>query len=302
MGDWIAPVAPGHKQKRLKLCITVHSCTESPTLPLLDMDETSTGARKPPRGIYLLPNLFTTGAMFAGYYAIVAGIGGRYTEAAIAVFVAAILDGLDGRVARLTGTQSEFGVQYDSLSDLVSFGLAPSLVLYTWSLSALKAYGSGWGKFGWAAAFIYAACAALRLARFNTQVGVADKRYFQGLASPAAAGLCMSFVWAIEDKGLFGFNASDVDFVTPIVAIVAGLLMVSRFRYFSFKAWPKSDRVPFIWIPAAMLILVALAVDPPRVLFAIAVLYVLSGPAMTLWGLRQKRSARALRGTGRDEE
>ena len=265
------------------------------------MDPSSAGARKPPRGIYLLPNLFTTGAMFAGFYAIVASIGGRYVAAAVAVFVAGILDGLDGRVARLTGTQSEFGVQYDSLSDLVSFGLAPSLVLYTWSLSALKTYGSGWGKLGWAAAFIYAACAALRLARFNTQVGVADKRYFQGLASPAAAGLCMSFVWSIEEGGLLGFRASDMDFVTPAVAIVAGLLMVSRVRYFSFKAWPKSDRVPFIWIPAAMLILVALAVDPPRVLFAIAVLYVLSGPVMTLWGLRRKRSERALRGTGRGE-
>jgi CDP-diacylglycerol--serine O-phosphatidyltransferase len=266
------------------------------------MEETPTVTRKPRRGIYLLPNLFTTGAMFAGYFAIVSAIGGRYTDAAIAVFVAAILDGLDGRVARLTGTQSEFGVQYDSLSDLVSFGIAPSLVLYTWSLSALKAYGSGWGKLGWAAAFIYAACAALRLARFNTQVGVADKRYFQGLASPAAAALCMSFVWAIEDKGLFGFTASDMDFITPIVAIVAGLLMVSRFRYFSFKAAPKSDRVPFIWIPAAMLILAGLAVDPPRVVLAITTLYVISGPVMTLWGLRKKRSARALRGSGREAE
>ena len=272
-------------------------------MPQTDLADTPTGARKPPRGIYLLPNLFTTAAMFAGFYAIVAAIGGRYTEAAIAVFVAGVLDGLDGRVARLTGTQSEFGVQYDSLSDLVSFGLAPSLVLYTWSLSALKAYGSGWGKLGWAAAFIYAACAALRLARFNTQVGVADKRYFQGLASPAAAGLCMSFVWAIEDKGLFGLTSNDVDFVTPVIAIVAGLLMVSRFRYFSFKAGPKSDRVPFIWIPIAMLILVALAVDTPRVMFAIAVLYVLSGPIMTLWGLRQKRSSRrALREAGRTDE
>lgn len=266
------------------------------------MDENSTIVRRPHRGIYLLPNLFTTGAMFAGFYAIIAGIGGRYTEAAIAVFVAAVLDGLDGRVARLTNTQSEFGVQYDSLSDLVSFGLAPSLVLYTWSLSALKAYGSGWGKLGWAAAFIYAACAALRLARFNTQVGVADKRYFQGLASPAAAGLCMSFVWAIEERGLFGLDASDMDFVTPVVAIVAGLLMVSRFRYFSFKSAPTSDRVPFVWIPVAMLILVALAIDPPRVLFGIAVVYVLSGPILTLWGLRQKRSSRrALRGTPKGE-
>ncbi|HET7924556.1 MAG TPA: phosphatidylcholine/phosphatidylserine synthase, partial [Rhodanobacteraceae bacterium] len=174
------------------------------------MDPSPASGRKPPRGIYLLPNLFTTGAMFAGFYAIVAAIGGRYVTAAIAVFVAGILDGLDGRVARLTGTQSEFGVQYDSLSDMVSFGLAPALVLYTWSLSSLKEYGSALGKIGWAAAFIYAACAALRLARFNTQVGVADKRYFQGLASPAAAGLCMSFVWTVED---FGYNGFDVQYV-----------------------------------------------------------------------------------------
>jgi CDP-diacylglycerol--serine O-phosphatidyltransferase len=260
------------------------------------MGEPPNAVRKPPRGIYLLPNLFTTGALFAGFYAIVAAIGGRYTEAAIAVFVAAILDGLDGRVARLTGTQSEFGVQYDSLSDLVSFGLAPALVLYCWSLSALKAYGSGWGKLGWAAAFVYAACAALRLARFNTQVGVADKRYFQGLASPAAAGLCMSFVWAVEEGGLFGLHAADMDFVTPVVAMAGGLLMVSRVRYFSFKAWPRSDRVTFVWIPALVLVLVALAIDPPRVLFAIAVLYVVSGPAMTLWGLRRTRNQRAQRG------
>ncbi len=267
-----------------------------------DIADPPSGARKPPRGIYLLPNLFTTGAMFAGFYAIIAAIGGRHTEAAIAVFVAAVLDGLDGRVARLTNTQSEFGVQYDSLSDLVSFGLAPSLVLYTWSLSSLRDYGTGWGKVGWAAAFIYAACAALRLARFNTQVGVVDKRYFQGLASPAAAGLCMSFVWAIEDGGLFGLNVDDVRFVTPVIAVAAGLLMVSRFRYFSFKAGPKSDRVPFVWIPIAMLILVSLAVDTPRVLFTIGVLYVLSGPVMTLWGLRQKRgSRRAARETGHDE-
>ncbi|MGA8277463.1 MAG: phosphatidylcholine/phosphatidylserine synthase [Rhodanobacteraceae bacterium] len=260
------------------------------------MDENPTGVRKPPRGIYLLPNLFTTGAMFAGFYAIVAGIGGRFTDAAIAVFVAGLLDGLDGRIARLTGTQTEFGVQYDSLSDLVSFGLAPALVLYTWSLSSLRVYGSGWGKVGWAAAFIYAACAALRLARFNTQVGVADKRYFQGLASPAAAGLCMSFVWAVEDNGLFGIDVGTVQFVTPLVALVAGLLMVSRVRYLSFKAWPRSDRVPFIWIPALVLVFVALAVDTSRVLFLIALSYVVSGPVLTLWGLRRRRGRRALRG------
>ena len=265
------------------------------------MDPNPNASRKPPRGIYLLPNLFTTGAMFAGFYAIVAGIGGRYSDAAVAVFVAGILDGLDGRVARLTGTQSEFGVQYDSLSDLVSFGLAPALVLYTWSLSSLAAYGSGWGKLGWTAAFVYAACAALRLARFNTQVGVADKRYFQGLASPAAAGLCMSFVWVEDIRGLLVHDASDKEIIPPNVAIVCGLGVQALVRSVSIKARPRSDRVPFVWIPALVLILVALAIDPPLVLFAIAVLYVLSGPAMTLWGLRQKRSLRAHR-VGRGSE
>ena len=263
------------------------------------MEETPPSPRKRPRGIYLLPNLFTTAAMFAGFYAIVAAIGGRYSEAAMAVFIAGVLDGLDGRVARMTGTQSDFGVQYDSLSDLVSFGVAPALVLYTWSLSSLAEYGSLWGKVGWAAAFIYAACAAMRLARFNTQVGVADKRYFQGLASPAAAGLCMSFVWTIEKFDLSGI---DVQFISPVIAIVSGLLMVSNVRYFSFKAWPTSDRVPFIWIPAALLIIVALAVDPPRVLFGIAALYTLSGPIMTLWGLRRWREQRASRGGERSRE
>ena len=249
----------------------------------------STPVRAPRhRGIYLLPNLFTTGAMFAGFYAIVASIGGNYSDAAIAVFVAALLDGMDGRVARLTGTQSEFGVQYDSLSDLVSFGLAPSLVMYTWSLSTLKDYGPTWGKIGWAAAFIYAACAALRLARFNTQVGVADKRYFQGLASPAAAAVCMSFVWSMDK---FGVGGGEVRFFTPFMAAIVGLLMVSRFRYYSFKSLPmgERDRVPFLWMIAALLILIPFFVDPPRVLFVVFTLYLLSGPAMTLWGRATRR-------------
>jgi len=243
------------------------------------------------RGIYLLPNLFTTGAMFAGYYAIVASIGARYSEAAIAVFIAAILDGMDGRVARATGTQSEFGVQYDSLSDLVSFGLAPSLVMYTWSLSTLVDYGPLWGKIGWAAAFIYAACAALRLARFNTQVGVIDKRYFQGLPSPAAAAVCMSFVWSMDKFGLLG---ADVSFITAVMAVIVGLLMVSRFRYYSFKSLPmgERDRVPFLWIIVLLLLLVLLAIDPPRVLFAVFGLYLLSGPVLTLWGLATHRRRR----------
>jgi len=251
------------------------------------MDTDTDSRPKPRRGIYLLPNLLTTGAMFAGFYAIVAALGGHYPEAVIAIFVAGLFDGLDGRVARLTNTQSEFGVQYDSLSDLVSFGVAPALILYIWSLRSLADYGPAWGKFGWTAAFIYCACGALRLARFNTQVGVQDKRYFQGLAIPAGAGLVMSYLWFVTSQQWTGEYAQ---FVTPWVAIVTGLLMVSRFRYFSFKAWPKSDKVPFIAIPLAVLIIVALWVNPPRVLFAIAVLYALSGPALTVWGLRSART------------
>jgi CDP-diacylglycerol--serine O-phosphatidyltransferase len=252
----------------------------------------STPARAPRhRGIYLLPNLFTTGAMFAGFYAIVVSIGGDFSSAAIAVFVAALLDGMDGRVARLTNTQSEFGVQYDSLSDLISFGLAPSLVMYTWSLSALKGYGPTWGKIGWAAAFIYAACAALRLARFNTQVGVIDKRYFQGLASPAAAAVCMSFVWSMDKFGVIG---EEVCFITLVMAVLVGLLMVSNFRYYSFKSLPMGDRVPFLWVLIGVLVLVPFFIDPPRVLFVVFTLYLLSGPVMTLWGRATRRRRRGV--------
>jgi CDP-diacylglycerol--serine O-phosphatidyltransferase len=247
------------------------------------------------RGIYLLPNLFTTGAMFAGFYAILASIGGRYSEAAVAVFIAAVLDGMDGRVARMTNTQSEFGVQYDSLSDLVSFGVAPSLVMYTWSLSALRDYGPLWGKLGWAAAFVYTACAALRLARFNTQVTFVDKAYFQGLASPAAAAVCMSFVWSVEK---FGLPGSEFCFVTPLILVCTGLLMVSRFRYFSFKSLPMGERqrVPFGWMVGAVLLVALLILDTPRVLFVGFTLYLLSGPVWTIWGLathrrRARRSA-----------
>lgn len=251
---------------------------------------------QPPRhrGIYLLPNLFTTAAMFAGFYAIISSIGGHYVEAAIAVFLAAVLDGMDGRVARMTGTQTEFGVQYDSLSDLVSFGLAPALVMYTWSLSALRDVGPLWGKLGWACAFIYAACAALRLARFNTQAGVADKRYFQGLASPAAAIVCMSFVWSAEKTGYAG---AELCFVTPWIAVVAGLLMVSRFRYFSFKAAPGGERqrVPFVWMVAAVLLLALLVLDTARVLFAGFTVYLLSGPVWTVWSLVAHRRARRVK-------
>ena len=257
------------------------------------MSDLTNGQPPRHRGIYLLPNLFTTGAMFAGYYAIVAAVGGRFSEAAVSVFVAAVLDGMDGRVARATGTQSEFGVQYDSLADLISFGVAPSLVMYMWSLSALSLFGPIGAKIGWGVAFVYAACAALRLARFNTQVGVVDKRYFQGLPSPAAAAVCMAFVWSMDRFGLAG---AELCVATAILALMAGLLMVSRFRYYSFKSLPTGEhgRVPFLWIIVLLLLLVLLAIDPPRLLLAVFGIYLLSGPVLTAWGLATRRRRRGV--------
>lgn len=253
------------------------------------MNETPARASRPPRGIYLLPNLLTTAALFAGFYAIVAAMQGRFVEAAVAVFVAAVLDGLDGRIARLTGTQSAFGVQYDSLADMVSFGMAPALVMYAWALSGLRELGPTFGKLGWSVAFLYAACAALRLARFNTQAGVADKRYFQGLASPAAAGFLMAFVWTVEELGWAG---DQVVWVAVALTVIASLLMVSRIRYLSFKALPMGERVPFVWVLLLVGLFVLIAVDPPRILLLIASCYLLSGPAMTLWGLQRARQQR----------
>jgi CDP-diacylglycerol--serine O-phosphatidyltransferase len=233
------------------------------------------------RGIYLLPNLFTTGGMFAGFYAIIAAAQGHFPDACIAVFVAAILDGLDGRVARLTNTQSEFGVQYDSLADLISFGLAPALLMYHWALDALRMDGATPGKIGWIVAFLYAACAALRLARFNAQVGQVDKRWFIGLASPAAAGLMSSFIWTCASFDLVG---RDLRYVALGVTVAAALLMVSRLRYVSFKgAGPRSDRVPFLAIIAVVAVLVAVAIDPPTVLLGVFSLYALSGLGYWVW-------------------
>ena len=233
------------------------------------------------RGIYLLPNLFTTGGLFAGFYAIIAATQGRFDVACIAIFIAAILDGVDGRVARLTNTQSEFGVQYDSLADLISFGLAPSLVMYHWALASTRLDGPIPGKLGWVAAFLYAACAALRLARFNSQVGQVDKRWFIGLASPAAAGLVASFVWTCTEFGLAG---SDLRYPAMGVTVVAALLMVSPVRYFSFKGGgPRNDRVPFLAMLVVLVVLVGIAIDPPLVLLAITAVYAVSGPAYAMY-------------------
>lgn len=252
-------------------------------------DRVTDNGRKPRPGIYLLPNLFTTGAMFAGFYAIVAAMNDRFVPAAVAVFVAGVLDGLDGRIARLTNTQTDFGVQYDSLSDLVSFGLAPALVVYIWSLSSLSGYGLALGKVGWLAAFLYAACAALRLARFNTQVAVTDKRYFQGLASPAAAGVLVFPVWSLQAEGITGVN---VNLLMLPLTVAAALLMVSNVRYFSFKSWPNHDRVPFLWILALVGLFVLLAIDLPKVLTAMALIYAASGPVLTIVGRRRWRAFR----------
>ncbi len=255
------------------------------------MNEEPTAPRPRGRGIYLLPNLFTTGGLFGGFFAIIAASQGRFEAACVAIFVAAILDGIDGRVARLTNTQSEFGVQYDSLADLISFGMAPALVMYHWSLQFMKADGPMAGKIGWLAAFLYAACAALRLARFNSQVGQVDKRWFIGLASPAAAALMASFVWTVHDFGLYG---EDNRYAALAVTVVAGLLMVSRLRYSSFKGsgtGPRADRVPFFALLVAVVVLVALVIDPPRVLLAAAALYALSGPV--LWFRRRRMPVEA---------
>ncbi len=235
------------------------------------------------RGIYLLPNAFTTAALFAGFYAIVQAMNGHFEQAAIAIFVAMVLDGLDGRVARLTGTQSAFGEQFDSLSDMVSFGAAPALVVYVWTLRGL-------GKWGWLAAFVYCAGAALRLARFNTNIGVVDKRYFQGLPSPAAAALVAGLVWIATDwreSKWITATAEDLAWPAFVLTVYAGLTMVSNVPFYSFKTINLKRSVPFIGVLGMMLFLVLVSSDPPSVLFAMFMLYGLSGYALWLWRLRR---------------
>jgi CDP-diacylglycerol--serine O-phosphatidyltransferase len=229
------------------------------------------------RGIYILPNLLTTGALFAGFYSIISGIHGNFEAASIAIFVAMFFDGLDGRVARLTNTQSAFGVQYDSLSDMVSFGVAPALLMFNWALTSM-------GKFGWAAAFIYVAGAALRLARFNTQAATADNSFFRGLASPPAAALLASLVWSCTDLGLLGEKVPViVALIAALLTMSAGLLMVSNFRYFSFKKFDLKRRMPFALMLIVVLVVGVITIDPPRILLLMAIAYALSGPGQLVW-------------------
>ena len=250
--------------------------TTTPPLETFEVVEAEqrTGARH--KGVYLLPNLFTTGALFAGFYAIVAAMNGLFENAALGIIVAGILDGMDGGVARLTNTQSKFGAEYDSLSDCVAFGVAPGLVAYSWALSGL-------GKFGWMAAFIYVACAALRLARFNVQAESTDKRFFIGLPSPTGAGLVATMVWLGASRGIEG---SDVSWLVAFMVAGAGLLMVSSVKYHSFKEF-HIGRVPFKVLLGVIIAFAIVFLDPPLVLLSAAVIYVVVGLMMSLWHLRK---------------
>lgn len=229
------------------------------------------------RGIFLLPNLLTTAGLFSGFFAIVASMNNQFESAAIAIFIAMVFDGLDGRVARMTNTQSDFGAEYDSMADIVSFGMAPALVMYNWALSDL-------GKFGWLAAFIFVAGGALRLARFNTNLGSSDKRFFQGLAIPSAAAIVSGLVW-VGSK--YEVDPSSISYLAAILTICAGLLMVSNFRYHSFKDVDWRGRVSFMVILAVVLAFVVVATEPSLVLFSIFFLYALSGPILTIRSVKR---------------
>ena len=237
------------------------------------------------KGIYLLPNLLTTGALFAGFYSIVAAIDGNFPSAAWAIFAAMFLDGLDGRVARLTSTSSEFGKEYDSLSDMVSFGLAPAIVTYQWGVERLAEYGAVWGRLGWVAAFLYCAAAAFRLARFNTNVGQ-DRRFFQGLPSPPAAAGVASMVWLATHYQIEGLIALVAGIT---VTAVAGLLMMSRFAYVSFKDVSAGKRVRFANLLLIPLVIIVIAIEPQVTIFILFLIYASSGPVGWLWHRRRSK-------------
>ncbi|WP_292446502.1 CDP-diacylglycerol--serine O-phosphatidyltransferase [Methylibium sp.] len=244
----------------------------------IDPDDLDDAPRRPRRkGIYILPNLFTLAGLFGGFYAIVMAMNDRYDQAAIGVFCAMVLDSLDGRVARMTNTQSAFGEQMDSLADMVSFGAAPALIMYEWALRGL-------GKLGWVAAFVYCAGAALRLARFNTNIGVVDKRFFQGLPSPAAAAMVVGFIWLMDDSGFQ--DAGQIEWLSWVAfafTLYAGLTMVTNVPFYSFKDVSFKRSVPFIVIVAIALAIAIINLHPPLVLFALFVVYGLSGYAVYGW-------------------
>ena len=246
--------------------------------------------RKRRKGIYILPNLFTLAALFGGFYAIVMAMNGRFDQAAIGVFCAMVLDSLDGRIARMTNTQSAFGEQMDSLSDMVSFGAAPALIAYIWALTSL-------GRWGWIGAFVYCACAALRLARFNVNTAVVDKRFFQGLPSPAAAALVAGFIWLMNDLGIEGYEARWMTFG---LMLYAGLTMVTNVPFYSFKTVQMKRSVPFVVIVLVALAIAVINIDPPIVIFALFVIYGLSGYGLYGWR-KAKGQPTSLISTSTDE-
>jgi len=238
------------------------------------------------KGIYLFPNLITTGVLFAGFYGIVAAIDDNYVRSAVALLIAMVLDGLDGRLARLTGTESDFGKEYDSLADLVAFGVAPAIIVYQWGLVRLADYGWIWGKIGWLAAFIFVASAAMRLARFNVMPDTNDRRFFEGLPSPSAAALVTFMVWLWTDLGWTGGAATAF---ACVITPVAGALMVSHFKFYSFKDVKSDTRISYTFALAIPLTIVLVMLAPPKVLFAMAAGYAISGPLLT-WYLYRRQS------------
>lgn len=244
------------------------------------------------KGIYLLPNLITTGALFAGFSAVVAAMDGNFVPAAVAVYIAMVLDGLDGRIARMTHTESQFGKEYDSLSDMVSFGIAPALVFYQWGAAHLRELGWLWGKLGWVVAFFYAVGAALRLARYNTKHATSDKRFFEGLPSPSAAAVVAGVVWVSTVLELTGVGAMMLGL---FVTAAAGALMVSRVSYYSGRDFNLGGRIPFGYVLLIPAIFIVISLNPPIVLFALFFTYVASGPAFAAWRLVRRRRRRAAR-------
>lgn len=246
---------------------------------LLPVDEhieevSENGKKVRHKGVYLLPNLFTTAALFSGFYAIVVSTSGHFESAAIAIFVAMVFDGLDGRVARLTNTTSAFGLQYDSLADMVSFGVAPAIVMLNWGLVPLD-------KLAWGASFAFMVCVGLRLARFNTQAEFTDKRFFIGLASPAGAAVVAAVVWFWHDATI----PYAMSIMAALMMIFLGFLMVSNLKYNSFKGLDLKGRIPFVWLIAVVLLFAVIASNPPRMLLILGVIYALSGPVLWVYGL-----------------
>lgn len=246
--------------------------------PVVGKEEASKENIKPRRGIYLLPNLFTTGALFSGFYAVVASMNSQFEAAAIAIFVAMVFDGLDGRVARMTNTSSAFGAEYDSLSDMVSFGVAPALVTFSWVLGDI-------GKIGWFASFIYVAGAALRLARFNTQIGSLDKRYFMGLPSPAAAASIAGLVWAATE---YGVDPQPFAYLIAFYVALTGVLMVINALYYSFKDVDLKGKVPFVILAGIVLLVGVISIEPSLFLWLLFLVYSISGPVFWLWRKHKK--------------